>query len=476
MLMGRMSPPPSTVAPPGVDAATAAPAPAPQGPRASRFSPFDRALALIAAGGFALRLVIILGFKQGLDACGRELCGDALWYSSSAQTVAAGGGFENRLNAVPPYSPAADHPPLTTLLMAPTKLFFLRDSVLAQRIGMALLGTVAIVLVGLLTHRLAGSRAALLAAGLAALNPNFWMNDVIVMSETVGTVAMLAVLLLVYRFVDRPSLARIAWVGVACGFAGLARAELLLFLPVTVVPVVLLARSIPVPARLGRIAVAGGTALLVLVPWTLYNAPRFEKPVLMSTNDGITLLGANCDPVYGVDGAGGVGFWNLGCTYPVAERIPPGADQSVVSSYYRDAGIQYIKDHKRLVPGVVGTRIVRGFGFFGPDQMVWLNEGEGRDRWASWAGFIMWWVMLVPAVAGVVALRRRRVPLWPLLSTFVIVLITLTVFYGIVRFRLPADIAVVVLAGVGLDAYVLRPRRRRAPAGVPDPVAATGSA
>ena len=23
---------------------------------------------------------------------------------------------------------------------------------------------------------------------------------------------------------------------------------------------------------------------------------------------------------------------------------------------------------------------------YGPDQMVWLNEGEGRERWASWAG------------------------------------------------------------------------------------------
>lgn len=470
-----MTNPTATVATLDSDVPAAAPDPGSGARPGRRLRPFTRGLAAVAVAGFLLRLAIILVSKRDLDACGRELCGDALWYSSSAQTLAAGGGFENRLNAVPPYAPAADHPPLTTLLMAPTKLLFLRDSILAQRIGMAVLGTVAIVLVGILARRLAGDRAGLLAAGLAAINPNFWMNDVIVMSETVGTVAMLAVLLLVYRFVDRPSLARAAWVGVACGVAGLARAELLLFLPVTVVPVALMARSISIPARLGRVLVAGGAAVLVLVPWTVYNAPRFEKPVLLSTNDGITLLGANCDPVYGVDGAGGVGFWNLGCTYPVAERIPPGADQSVVSSYYRDAGIQYIKDHKRLVPGVVATRIVRGFGFFGPDQMVWLNEGEGRERWASWAGFVLWWVMLVPAVAGAVALRRRRVPLWPLLSTIAIVTITLTAFYGIVRFRLPADIAAVVLAGIGLDAYVLRPRRRREPEVAPRPTPAASA-
>lgn len=432
--------------------------------RLAEAGPFGRALGIITGIGLLLRVAYIFVFKRGLDTCGTELCGDAFWYSSSANVFAHGHGFENRIGGPGTFSAAADHPPLTTIVMAPTNLLFWRHSVLAQRLGMALLGALVIVLIALLTRRLAGDRAGLIAAGIAVINPNFWMNDVVVMSETVGTVAIIVVLIAVHRLIDRPTWQRAAWVGAACGIAGLARAELLLFLPVTVVPVALMLRTISLPARVGRIAVAGGFALLMLAPWTLYNVGRFEKPVLLSTNDGITLLGANCDEVYGVNDPGGVGFWNLGCTWAYADQIPPGADQSVVSSIYRDAGIEYIKTHKRLVPGVVAIRLGRGWGFYGPDQMAWLNQGEGRERWASFAGYGAWWLMLVPATIGAVALRRRRVPVWPLLSTIVIVTITLSAFYGIVRFRLPADVAVVVLAAAGID-HLLRRRTSRTATG-----------
>ena len=52
--------------------------------------------------------------------------------------------------------PAADHPPLTVLVLGPTARLF-PDSVLAQRLTMTVIGTVAIVAIGLLARAAAGS-------------------------------------------------------------------------------------------------------------------------------------------------------------------------------------------------------------------------------------------------------------------------------------------------------------------------------
>lgn len=441
---------------------------------------FERVLLLIVVLAFAGRVVYIVAAKTDTDSCGRSVCGDALFYSAEANVIARGHGFQE-IDLLG--KPAADHPPLTVVVLAITNLPVLwttaqdappgglpPPNMFVQRLTMAALGAAVVGLLGLLGRRLAGRRAGLLVAGLAAINPNFWMNDVLPMSETLATLGIVVILVGLYRFMDRPSVGRAGFLAVAMGLAILARAELALFIPFAIVPVVLTTRTLSVPARLGRIAVVGFGALLLLAPWTVYNQTRFTEPVLLSTNDGITLLGANCDPVYGVPEEGGIGFWNLGCPLAMSDRIPAGADQSVVSGIYRRAGIDYIRNHKRLLPRVEMIRLARAWGVFAPDQMVWLNQGEGRDAWASWTGYAMWWLLLPGAVVGGVVLRRRRVPVWPLVSTALVVSVTVMVFYGIVRFRLPADVAAVLLAGVALDALVRRVRHESNTTITPEPL------
>ena len=58
------------------------------------------------------------------------------------------------------------------------------------------------------------------------------------------------------------------------------------------------------------------------------------------------------------------------------------------------------------------------------------------------------------AVAGFVVLRRRGQPLFILLAPFALVLIVSVTSYGILRFRAPADVALVVLGAVALDALL----------------------
>jgi hypothetical protein len=70
--------------------------------------------------------------------------------------------------------------------------------------------------------------------------------------------------------------------------------------------------------------------------------------------------------------------------------------------------------------------------------------------------------LLVPfAVAGALVLRRRRTPLWIMLVPILVVSATALLTYGNLRFREPAELSVVVLAAVALDA--LWRRRAAAP-------------
>lgn len=465
-----------------VDEPTTAPRPA-AGPPSARFG---RWLVVIALAGLLLRWGLVVTTKTDLlesigiantqcvlpgqpvppdvpDTCDEPPLGDAIYYSAQADVIADGGWFRH------PYTgeEAADHAPLTALVMAPASLVGGSDAVLEQRLAMAVIGTATIVVVGLLGRRIGGGRVGLLAAGLAALSPNLWMNDLVIMSESLAALGVATILLLVYRFRDGPTVAAAAWLGLACGVTVLARAELAMLVPLVVLPVCWWARELPIAARVGRFAVAALLTVAVAAPWTAYNLGRFEKPVLFSTNDGLTLIGANCAPVYE---GGGIGFWNLGCAFDL--QVDPALDQSEESAVYRDAAVEFISEHLDRLPPVLAARLGRVWGTYAPDQMVVLNQGEGREQAASWAGVLSWWVTLPLAVAGAVVLHRRRIPIWPFVAMAVAVSLTALAFYGIVRFRVPADVAALVLAAVAIDAALRRSKRAadEAPA-APRPVA-----
>ena len=79
---------------------------------------------------------------------------------------------------------------------------------------------------------------------------------------------------------------------------------------------------------------------------------------------------------------------------------------------------------------------------------------DGRPKSVSVAGLVFFYVFIPPAIVGAVLLRRRRVTLIPLLGQFAQVTIVAAAFYGIVRFRVPAEVALVVLVAIALDAWI----------------------
>lgn len=402
-------------------------------------------------------VVVALGVRVGyvvLDKWEERPVGDEVYYTAQANAFARGSGFTfvrgSGFLAVRDGDEAADHPPLTELALAPVSWFADRVSddplsnIRAHRLTMAVLGVGVVVLIALLGRMIAGERVGLIAGGIAALYPNLWMNDALIMSETLTALTVTLAIILGYRFLRRPSWGTAAWLGVACGLAMLVRAELGLLLPLMVLPLVfrLVGHSARDRVRLAALVLA--MAAVVIAPWLVANLTRFEEPVFLSSNDGLTIYGANHPDTYH---GSGTGLWTLDSTF----LHTPKGDRSVASKYLRDLGLDYAADHLDRVPIVMLARVGRVWSVYAPGQMASYNVGEGREEWVSWLGFATFWILVPLAIVGARNLRRHRTPLWPLVAQMVLVTVTATLVYGLVRFRVPAEVAIVVLAAVGIE-------------------------
>lgn len=425
---------------------------------------FGRILLAIVVLALAVRVGYIVGAKRGpchINRIGNipTQCavGDQLFYNGEANRLAHGDGFVEWGIPGPDAPPAADHPPLTVVVLAPVAwvtihgpMRWVNDptGLTEERYFMAVLGTFLVFLIGLLGRRIGGVRVGLVAALLAALYPNLWVNDALVMSETVTGVTVVLALLLAYSLRDRPRTAAAIGCGALCGLAALARAELVLFVPLLAVPAALTARSVGRREHLRLAAFAVAAAALVVGPWVLYNLSRFEDTTFVSTNDGLALAGSNCDHVY----SGGA----MGLTYlqpPCIDAVPPPGDQSQVSAAYRSRAMHYMRDHASRVPVVVAARIARTWGLFRPRDMLVYNIGEGRERWVTSIGMYTYYPFAFAAVVGASLLaRKRRGQLWPLLVPAIAVTAGVAITYGQTRFRAAAEPTIVLLAGVALVA------------------------
>ena len=404
--------------------------------------------------------------------------GDAFWYGSTAWNLANGEVFRNYFSG----GVTADHPPLTVLLLTPAA-FFGEENTWGQRLTMVVLGALVITVVGLAGRSLAGRRVGLAAAAVAMVMPALWINDVLLMSETPAALLIAAVIWTGIVLARAPSLRLAAGAGALCGLAALTRAELGLLLPFMVWTTAVFARGVGWRPKLGLVLMSGAATAAVIAPWTLMNQSRFAEPVLISTNDGITLAGANCDDAYFGERKGG---WVINpCVIDAYARleaakppVPPGTpdacfdslqarepclDASEVSIEMRREGLDYLRGHVADVPGVIAARNGRVWGLYRFDQSLDTGVDEGRPRLSTAVAFGFAWLMVPLGVGGLVLLRRRRESLIPFLAPLALVVLTTSAFTGLApRYRLPWDVATCLLAGVALVHLMDRWAERRA--------------
>ena len=363
---------------------------------------------------------------------------DALWYQVTAQQFRLGEFF--RIPKSTP--PTAAHPPLTSLILGVVNLVVpFGKGTTVPRLAEAILGGLVVLFVGLLGRDIAGSKVGLVAAGLAALAPDFWMPSGIVMSETPAMLMMALVLLAVVRCIRSPGLASATLLGAACAAETLVREELVLFVPTLLIPAILSVRTEPLRRRAGQL----GCALLVfgvlLAPWVARNLVTFEDTTIISTGTGLAVSGANCNQTYY---GSQLGSWSYACA---TSDLGLG-DESVQSARAEQRAVRYAKGHVSRLPVVVLARIGREWGFYRPAQDANIELGEGRPAPATDAGTIFYYFMLGLGIGGVAILRRRRIEQWFLLVPAGVLTFVSAFVYGLVRFRSPFEVSLAVLAAV----------------------------
>ena len=381
---------------------------------------------------------------------------DNFYYHSQANLLAEGRGFINPFTFIAGLEePTAAHPPLYSLYLAAWSLLG-ADTPLWHRLASGLVSAAAVVPVALTGARLAGTRAGVTAGLLAAVHPALWMNDGLILSESLYIPLAAGIIWQAHRFLARPGPGRAIGLSAILAAATLIRIESFLLFFVLLVPLVWRRRAGTVRDRLRMTGVAAVTAAAILAPWVGRNLTVFEKPTLLSSGMGFVLELANCDDTYS---GSLLGYWSAACD--------PGhwvqGDESAIGADKLNRARRYIGDHLSQQPQVAAARVGRLFGLFRPFQTADFDVFlERRIQNHVRAGLWSHWALSLLAVGGAVVLWRRRLPLWPSASLIATAALTAAATFGITRYRSGADVAIVVLTGIALGA--LLDRWRPAPA------------
>lgn len=423
-------------------------------PVAAAKSSFRRRAAALGAVGLVLRLV--LGRFEPLPPTRflhGPLTADETWYVRVAHNLLHGRGFT--FDGVQ----TALHGPLTVLLLVPATLLQ-PFGYTAQRATMALLGALTVVVLAYVGRELGGDRLGLVAGALAVVYPGLWVNDLVATSETPAILLLSGLLLCSLRCRRGLTWRRVVVLGVLLGLLALDRGELAFLGAALCVPG-LVVGSRGSPERPRRIALASlavvALAAALIAPWAAYNQGRFHRTVLTSDDLGQTLVGANCPqsyygPLAGYDGDT--------CFLAVAQReelAQPHANEAEQQAWFEHEAITWAEHHASRWPVVAVLREAWLWSLWRPGWTVVMSAAYiGRPAWIAWLQIAAFWLLAPVAVLGAVLARRRAVRIGELVAMVVFTALLGLVVVGHLRYRIPVEIAIVLLGAVAAEAVASR--------------------
>jgi len=419
--------------------------------------------------------------KANPDGC-FQVGGDALYLFLQGRMLSEGKGYSSPVFFIitGQESPGAGKPPIWPTVIAGLNLVGL-ETPTDVRLLAALLGAAAVVLIGHTAGKLAGRRAAIVAAALAAFYPMLWINDWKMLNDGPMILASAFVFYCAYTFWAKPRPKTAALLGMSVLVATFTRNEAITLLAFLILPLVWSLRRFPPSVRMRLAAVAWITFAALYMPWLTYNLARFHEPGLLGGSSGSTAINSSCDSAwYGTN----TGYLDFQCidllsqlrAAQLLDPNKPPSDESDLDKAFRDQSSEYIMANKNRAPIVLAARVGRMWDIYKPTQNLDYNINlEGRGRLDSTLGLISYFALLPWAIGGLAVLYRRRVTIMPMLAFALAITLTAAITFGITRFRVPVEVGICLAAAVAIDAFLSRyvdPRRANAVtgagAGLPD--------
>jgi 4-amino-4-deoxy-L-arabinose transferase-like glycosyltransferase len=411
-----------------------------------------RGAAAVFVVALLVRIAYVLVFLRGYHPQT-----DAQHYIDIATSIAHGNGFAAKY----PYGfehATAFRPPLYPLLLGTAFAVFGVHLAVAQALNV-ILGSGVVVLIAIVTARVGGRRAGLIAAGLATIYPPLLANDGVSLSEPLGLLVMLAA---VWALLEGHP----GWAGIAAGMLVLTRPSAQLIVPLLAL---VLWRQVGLRRALGFAVVA----VVVVAPWVIRNETIFDRPVIVTSN-GFNLAaiyspvalsaGQFVDPVFDNRFASvrdfGRSFVNL--------------NEANLDSAFRREGFRGIREHPGQVPSVIWLNTRRLV-----DETWSLNDGperqDGRPIGLRHVTLPLVWLVEIVGFIGLIRMARqarrdyRQRPggdgrlgqgVIPLIALYFFLVSILTV--SVPRLRAPVDVLLIIAIGLLVDQ--LWRRRRGEPA------------
>lgn len=235
------------------------------------------------AFSWALAMVALLPRLFVAIAWAREPVWDGHYYHLGASRIAAGMGYSEDVlsHGVPLWKPWAHYPVgYSALLSLFYRLF--GDHLLVAPLLNAVLGAATAFLVHRIALQHLGATRARVAGGIAALHPGLIAYCPLVMTEIPTAFLLVLLVWTLLHFRGRWHAAILG--GVILGVMTLMRPASLLL-----VPLIALSEPRPLARAALRSAATLGTALLLVLPWTIRNCERMDGCALVSTNGGWNL-------------------------------------------------------------------------------------------------------------------------------------------------------------------------------------------
>ena len=316
----------------------------------------------------------------------------------------------------------------------------------------------------LIGRHLASTRIGVLAALVTTLHPYVVWHDVHVNREILDGFLAAAVVLLALLAHDRRSLPLAAATGVVAGVAILSNTRLVL-LPLVLAAYVAWTAKSP-RARVAAALLVVAAAAATTTPWVLRNELVLGCPTI--TTDTRALWKANNPATYDVLARGdwiddvpdlpGVPPWpELAAAQGV--EVARSVDECEQAAFYRDEVLDFWRDE----PGEKARLALQATGMlWSPVLSVEADEsGQQGLSWLAQLTVEPLYVVVLYALAlwGAFLAPRRFVGLAALLLGLNTVLAM--VFAGTVRYRVPWDFVLGLLAAFALERLVRRVRRVR---------------